>query len=261
MDEKSPDLETALDEVLEAGAAAGGHATPDLLVAYHHEALSPEEADRVQEHLAACRSCADLLLELVRFSEDSEEDEAHAGSEGVVDLEAEADWRALRSRIAGSEAPDAARTSYAERRQRSRPRYQAFGLAASLFLSVVLGFWVAVLRQELRALREPQVNVAIVNLYTEEYHRGDPDEGTVPGDAERFVAILTLPSDFRSSVEHRVEILTADGRHVWSGLGQPTRAGTFHLELSRRLLAPGEYRIRVLEADKPVAEFDLRLDP
>jgi hypothetical protein len=261
MDERKPDFEAVLAEVLEGRASGGSHVTPDLLVAYHHKQLPPDEADRVVEHLAACRPCADLLLELVRFGEDSLEGEkTYAAREGVVDLETEADWRELRSRIASSEGSVAVPKSAAERRPTSRPPYLAYGLAASLLLTVGLGAWVAGLKQELRALREPHVNVAIVNLYTEEFHRGDGNEGSVPREAERFVAILTLPASFRVSAEHRVEILDADGRLIWSGSGlKPTDAGTLHLELTRRLLAPGEYRIRVHVSDKPV-EFDLRLD-
>lgn len=48
-----------------------GDTHPDLQVlrAYHGNTLSPGEADRIQEHLAACSDCVQLFLGLVSFLE------------------------------------------------------------------------------------------------------------------------------------------------------------------------------------------------
>jgi len=261
MEERNPDLQAALTQVLEENPTSGEHLTPELLVGYHHERLPPEEADAVREHLAACPPCAELLLELVRFGrEEGEGEPSHRGGD-VTDLEAEADWRALRSRIAESEGPEAGARSHDRVPGKARPPYLAYGLAASLLLIVGLGAWIAELREEVGTLREPQINLPIVNLYGEGFARGGADEGTVRDAEERFVVILNPPT-FPAATEHRVEILTAEGQPVWSGRGlQRTEAGNFHLELSRRLLEPGQYRIRLFEGRESIAEFELRLAP
>ena len=137
----------------------------------------------------------------------------------------------------------------------------AYALAASLLLTAGLAAWVAVLKSELDLSRRPQVNFTVVNLEPDGASRGDPREATVASASERIVVILNPPS-FPAAVEHRVEILTDDDRVLWSGRGlRPTAAGNFHLELSRRFLPPGEYRLRLSAGDELVTHFDLWIVP
>ena len=256
MGENNPTPEAAFRAVLQKRGDAD-HVTPEALVAYHHDRLPPAEADAVQEHLAACRSCADLVLELVSFA-DGTDAEGAAVEDEVGDPEAEADWQALRSRLVEPETPTSIREGAAREFPRRTTPYLAYALAASLLLAAGLGAWIAVLQGELSAARQPQA-LSIVSLYPDGFTRGDAAESTVRGGGDRFVVILTA-SPFPAAVEHRVEILDADGRSIWSGKGlRPTEQGTFPLELSRRLLEPGEYRIRLLAGDAPVNEFELHV--
>lgn len=259
MDARSPDFTTALRLALAERPARGGeHPLPETLVAYHHDRLPPAEADALQEHLAACRSCADLVLELAQFTA-AEPTETSAGPEHADD------WHLLAERLRRESADsspfpaDAPPAVAAIERRRRRPVRFAYALAAALaFATIGLALWVAALRGELATLREPVLNVSIVNLEPAGFTRGGEAAATAAA-GERFVAILNPPS-FPRDVAHRVEVLDAGGRRLWSADGlSPTEAGNFHLELTRRLLPPGEYRLRLLLGDEPVAEFTLRV--
>ena len=259
MDEREPDFRATLGAVLEEpGAQDDAHLTPELLVAYHHGNLPPEIADAALEHLAACRRCGDLLLELTRLEDGGGEIDAEqaAGEEVRDDLESTRVLKSLKRRLEKEGNNEVSGT-----RLDSRMRGLAYGLAASLALAFGLGAWLSVLKGELRALRQPQINLSILHLEADGVTRGDGEEAVVRGDAERFVVILNPPS-FPAAVEHRAEILADDGRRLWAGEGlRPTAEGTFYLELSRRLLPPGGYRIHLLRGDEVTAELALRVAP
>jgi len=95
MDESNPKLKAALATALREKHRGDEHLSPELLVAYHHDRLPPEEIDAAQEHLAACRPCADLLLELARFGDDTGDEETE-----VADLAAAGDEQILAHRLA-----------------------------------------------------------------------------------------------------------------------------------------------------------------
>lgn len=254
MGENKTDFSAALEAVL-AQARGEEHVEVEQLVAYRHGRLPAEEADAVQDHLAACRECADLLLELEGF----EEEAAEPKDRGVVEFETEVAWRGLRPRLDARPAVAEPRTAP---REKPRAPWLAWGLAASFLLAALgLAAWVAGLRSELRGLREPQLNLPIVSLVAPGFARGEGEEGVVRGGGERFVVILNPPATPRDVV-HGVEIRDAQGSLVWSGEGlQPTGLGNFHLELSRRLLPPGKYRIRLYANEATIAEFELEVTP
>ncbi|HEX6201149.1 MAG TPA: zf-HC2 domain-containing protein [Thermoanaerobaculia bacterium] len=65
------DLREALQDGAARTAGAGsGHPALDELAAYHRGELPEAEAERVREHLALCRECADLLLDWRDFARD-----------------------------------------------------------------------------------------------------------------------------------------------------------------------------------------------
>ena len=250
MAERNPSFQDAFDEVLRTGVV-GEHVAPERMVAYHNGLLPESEADAVQEHVAGCRECGDLLLELVRFEDDGATEEP---DEAIADLEAEADWRALRSRIAGDE-PQA--TPRKPPRGVSKP-YVAWGLAASLLLSIGLGARVRFLSSELASLRQDQVHPAIVDLYSDGHTRSDPEESIVRGHGELFVVFLNPPTSFPPIVEYKAEILDADDRVVWSKALWP-EDGRFSFILSRTQLTPGPYRIHLSAAEADTWEFVLQV--
>lgn len=253
-EERDPELKLILEEALETPGEP--HPDPEQLVSYHHDLLEEAEAEKIQDHLARCRACSDLYLELARFGSDDEE-------EDVEGLDVEADWRALEQRISVASEVDREDSlpfsgTEESRRRREPSRPFSFAMAAGWLLALGLGGYVGWLRVEVAELRAPQANVSIVHLYPEDMARGFRDEGVVRGDAERFVVILTPPS-FPSEAEHRVDVSSSDGRRVWSGTGlRRTEAGSFHLELPKNLFPPGRYRFQLFAGEEPVADLELR---
>src|SRR3954471_7094568 len=68
------------------------HPDPETLTAYQANELSPEEDERIQDHLAVCQHCTELLLDLEEFLQPPE-----SGVEPAADFEAAVDWRRLRA--------------------------------------------------------------------------------------------------------------------------------------------------------------------
>jgi hypothetical protein len=71
------------------------HATPGELTAYHEGTLPEPIAARVREHLAHCKLCSDLLLDLAGFADLA----PPPGVPELTDAEVEEDWQALRKRL------------------------------------------------------------------------------------------------------------------------------------------------------------------
>src|SRR5690349_14782052 len=68
------------------------HPTPDQWIAYQRGELSPEEEERLQEHLARCRDCFDLAGAAAAFAQPDEPD-------AVQETETAAVWRLLRPQL------------------------------------------------------------------------------------------------------------------------------------------------------------------
>ncbi len=67
------------------------HPSPEELSAYQANELTPEEDERIQDHLAVCQHCTELLLDLEEFLEPPA-----VAAEPAADFEAAADWKRLR---------------------------------------------------------------------------------------------------------------------------------------------------------------------
>ena len=104
MTDNFDDLDRRLARLFEASRREGPeeHPAPEKLSAYQANELPPEEADDIQEHLIQCTFCTDLLLNLERFLEPSEEDSA---PKGVVDLGTELGWRKVQTEVGWKELP------------------------------------------------------------------------------------------------------------------------------------------------------------
>ena len=270
-------------ETLEEMAAAvrGPHLEPDEIAAYHAGELSPEDEKRVQGHLAACRECAELLLDLDGLGDPGfgAEEDLPAGAEEKV-------WEGLRTQVqttAGTRAVvetprrgvstegAAVRPFPVERRRLSTPPRWLQALAASLLIAVVgLSLWVATLRRTVDELSQPQLDAPVLDLYSTRSRgeAGAPPVFTVPGNARWFTVILN-PSIQRMDNEYRVEIVESGGETVWSGSGlHPNIHGSLSLTLSRRLLGAGDFRIRLIGRDpsgggqgEQIEEYVLRVEP
>lgn len=251
------ELKTALEGFLsQARQGLEPHPSPDELVAYGAGELPAEEEARIQNHLALCSHCLELVLDLGRFSEPEPD-----GEPGVTAGEKAAAWQALQSRLAADVAP---LRPPGLRRPFGRPVY---ALAAGLFVAVVgLSLRVVHLERSMAGLSDPQVNAPVVDLLPASPLRGDPEARAVVELApeSRFFALILSPKGSPDHAGYRVEILDAGGRVVWSGEGlEKNPHGSFTLILSRRLLRSGDYRLRLYGLEGGTArlleEFRVRI--
>ena len=232
------DLKAALGDFLSAARRdLEPHPSPDELVAYSAGKLSAAEEARIQNHLALCSHCLELLLDLGRLS-DSEPDGEHS----VTADEKAAAWQALQARLAAEAAP------------RRRPGLLAFprpayALAACLLVAVVgLSLRVWHLERSLADLSHPQANAPVVDLLPASPLRGEPGKRAVVklAPASRFFVLILSPKGSPDDADYRVEILDAGGRIVWSEEGlEKDPHGSFTLIVAGSFLGPGEYRLRL----------------
>jgi len=71
------------------------HPAPLELAAYHAGEMSPEAEARLREHLALCRDCSDLLLDLAGVKKLT----PPPGVPELTDEEVEEDWQAVRAKL------------------------------------------------------------------------------------------------------------------------------------------------------------------
>src|SRR5436305_238726 len=172
------------------------HPSPEALTAYQANELSPEEDERLQSHLAVCKHCTELLLDLDEFLKPPV-----AAAEPVADFEAAADWRRLREAL----KPPVEEKSLARPVRRSflASVWGGYAFAAMLVISVGLGIWNVEL---LREVRKPQAIRTVQTLSAQGSTRGDskPSEGepvVLPADIT-----LLLPTE-KPSPAYRVDFV------------------------------------------------------
>lgn len=227
----SEELKDAMAELARRDLDA--HPDPERLAVYHAGDLSPEEEDRIQDHLALCPECAALLLDLDGL--------ADPGFGAGADLSGkEAVWQSLKKET----APQA---RVAPLRRPSSSRWLQ-ALAASLLIATLgLSLWVASLRRTVAELSAPQANAPVLDLYSGTARgEGSPAPSlTVPPDV-RFFTLILNPAGQRRYERYRVEIVRVGGEAVWSGQEiEPSPFGSFSLTLPRRAIGPGDYRVRL----------------
>jgi len=235
------------------------HPAPETLAAYHAGELPAGEEQRLQDHLLACRECAALLLDLDGLADPG----FGAGSLSTADQEAL--WGRLQGEIKKEEAPPALAPVIPLRRPPGfavKPRWLQALAAALLVATVGLSAWVASLRHELDERTQPQVNPPMYTLFSGTARSSRP-EVSIAADAPIFDLILE-PSRARSTNRYRVAITRAGGEMVWSRGGiAPDPRGLVRLELTRSLLGPGQYRIRLFEETgnqrEPILDYELRV--
>ena len=255
MDDKERDLKAGV-RVLAAEARRSlveEHPLPEELLDYHAGDLPEAERERIQEHLALCPACLRALLDLEAFPDV----EPVRPEDRLTDAELDRAWQRLQ------------RTVEPVAHDRSRIAPPVLALAAVLLLAVVgLSLWVVRLRGEVRELSSPQADVLVADLLPRaeavERTEGDGEVVRVPGWADRILLILNL-ADPATHPEYRIEITAQDGREVWSRAGVRRSAdGTFALEVPRRFLPAGRYRIRLSGiaggSELPVAEYLVRIE-
>jgi hypothetical protein len=268
MNDEADDLSGSLRVLAsEARRRQGRGAHPDVetLTAYHAGELPTAAVDEVQEHLAVCRHCTGLLLDLPAFLETP-------GAPALADEggEPDAGWQALRERLPGPQAPaeqDGRRRQPAPARPPAwtpagrRPRRRTLlGLAAAaLAVLAVAPLWIIAWR-----LAAPALPPATLDLAPAETRRGPaglpppPPPAMVHAAAASTTLILRLNRD-QPSLRFALELQGAggagkSGAPVVPPAPKAIDPHTLLLVLDRHRLAPGRYRLRVLDAERPSAE-------
>src|SRR5436305_5145173 len=157
------------------------HPSPEALTAYQANELSPAQDEKIQSHLAICKHCTELLLDLDEFLKPPV-----AVAEPVADFEAAADWRRLRETL----KPPVEENPLARPVRRSflASVWGGYAFAAMLVISVGLGIWNVEL---LREVRKPQAIRTVQTLSAKGSTRG-----IGPGEGEPVV----LPADIALSL-------------------------------------------------------------
>ncbi len=94
MSQEKPSLTAAIRHLAERERSTE-HATPRELTAYHEGSLPPEAEARVRQHLALCRHCSDLLLDLAGFATLT----PPPGIPELTDAEVEEDWQKVKAKL------------------------------------------------------------------------------------------------------------------------------------------------------------------
>jgi hypothetical protein len=130
----------------------------------------------------------------------------------------------------------------------SQPRsWEGYRLAALFaLLAIGLSIWVIQLRREVKVLSEPIFDAPSQEVVLGEQARGDRTVLKVPLEASHVLLVLVLDAGLPDQVGC-FEIVDAAGRVVWRGPVRRLVPGSeVHLVVSRKRLADGEYRVRIV---------------
>lgn len=258
MNDRYHELRDALDGLATDFRSGHAHPDPDALAAYQAGELSPEEESRMQDHLAACRECAALLLDLEGLSDPS----FGAGS-GSADQEAV--WQRLRETAITQQegTASAAVVPFRRRTLSTSPRWLQALAAALLLATLGLSQWVVSLRQMIQEQRRPQITTPLpLSSHAVRGEERDRPIRTIHARDSVLLSSILIPLWSRST-RYRVVIARSSGSEVWSVAGlAPDRRGLLApIVLPPHALSPGDYRIRVLgEGGEPIEEQPLRVE-
>jgi hypothetical protein len=272
----------------ERAAGPSGHLSEEELVRYHRGQLAEPEQARVEAHLATCAPCLGSLADVSDFLQSiSERDEP--GFEALWQrVEADASpaserptpgqagfW--VRSRVlfavaAGffvafaltamwalslrSEVRQLAQQPPQSNRAMEQLRHleqENRGLQEQLKALQQEGRrWqdqLTAAEQEVAHLREPEVNVPVINIYPRDDKQRSGDQTNVnriglPAKARTFTLML---SDYEPGHQgYAVELVDPAGRTIWRGDGlKPNEAGDLTVKLDRTFLGRREYTLRL----------------
>ncbi len=196
------------------------HPDPDRLYAYQVGELTPEEDLEIQEHLALCGHCTELLLDDQSFMAPPTQEET-----GFSEFERAAGWRQLRARL------DQDGFFIRGRRHWRRSRIAA---VAAVFVLAVLGVSIYLTHQA-----EPERFQTLNPLNSTRGESSEVEEVKPP------VTLLLRPAE-TPLAEYRAEIRDFQGRLVKrsSRLRQNSRFEV-ELPLDRGELPRGEYLLKL----------------
>lgn len=213
----------------------GAHPTVEEWIAYRCGQVPEADERPLQRHLAECRECVALLLDLESFLRPPRPEAV-----GISEFEVAAARRAVLAAV---------------RRVATRRRwYVPATLAASLLVGGLgLSIRSAVEhRRTVEELTQPQANVPILDLWPDPATRGGWQSvaAEVPAEADSFILILNL-ADPAEYPDYEVELVDPEGEEIWRrrGFRMSAIGSNFTVSLSRHFLPPGEHAIRLHGVD------------
>lgn len=245
-----------LDALVQAAEAErpASHPEPEELLAFHLGSLAPEERERVEEHLAGCPGCVQVVLDFEAFPD--LEPEAALSAEQRQALETQrrqlGELPRKETKAAGTEVPgeagEAPGGEVIAGPWRARLR-TAWAVAAVFFVATVgLSFWTTGL---VAPSEEPRILPYAEGVAT-------VPRGGEPGQEEErrrislsggpgfvFLGIKADPLGFSG---FRIELLEAGpgGRRLWAKSDlHPNEDRVFALLLPERWQPPGRYRFDI----------------
>lgn len=230
------------------------HATPGELTAYHEGTLPPPVEARIREHLAHCKLCSDLLLDLAGFADLA----PPPGVPELTDAEVEADWQKLRRKMEigqgetkKEELAPVVPFQPAARHEPELPRRPPpwFAIAASLLAVAGVSFGLYE-RTELKRAQQVGLVDNVISLAIE---RGQREEAM----SSRQGGAVTF--DLEDSFDgYEADIMAGTSKIISLKGKQP------FIYVPGGALKPGEYQIRlfgILKNERSqLGEFPLRVD-
>lgn len=203
------------------------HPSPEELSAYQANELTPEADERIQNHLAVCQHCTELLLDLEEFLKPPA-----VAAKPAADFEAAADWKRLREGM-GAAKPEPLAANV--------PEQQDYRVVKSLqvyrALAAVLGFVVVGLSlYTFRPSGEPEILPPPTPI---DFDTARSSSAVAPIKARppfslAFYSALSYPS-------YRIEIVDVEGKLRYS---RDTILSEGLIPLQQGFLPPGEYEVR-----------------
>lgn len=248
MDDEKPPLDAALRHLAEQQRRSlTSHPAPQELAAYHAGELPPEAESRMLDHLAVCRDCSDLLLDLAGFADLKPPE----GVPELTDEQVEQDWQALRARMRAGEGRDEEQRRVAAvvpiRPVGPVPRPERiYWLPIAASLLAVIGFSFAIYQGwQLGRLSQMQVNPPAIYLEGATRAGGEePGERTAAGRSFEAILLDVVPEGASYS-SYEVELRDEEGRvRQWALYRGPVEEESLRI-LFRAGLPPGTYEIHL----------------
>jgi hypothetical protein len=249
-DDKKPPLDAALRHLAEQQRRSlTSHPTPQELAAYHAGELPPEAETRILDHLAICRECSDLLLDLAGFADLK----PPQGVPELTDEQVEQDWQALRSRMRAGEGEG--------RKERTaeivpirpavpvpRPaRWSSPWLPVAASLLAVFGFSFGLYQGvQMGKLSQPRW----VHIVDEGATDRGPEEGQSFSTEEPVMIRFNPYNPKKSYPSYEAEIVREDKGEVVKRLPAKTIDEELLLLIPARSLATGRYRAYLYGIDE-----------
>lgn len=204
------------------------HPQTEALIAYHHRQLDEAAAAAIGAHLADCRHCRELLVDLEDFVR---AERAAAPAEDVV------------------AARLVARATFAQVRLERwrRGALLAASIAVAAAIPSALQLWPRDGGARDAVAEGLEVNLLSVSLHPASSLRGDDgNRVALPAGAQRLHVVLLTDDDLPPDRDFRLEIFDAAGRRVVAANGlQPTPVGTFSIGVPAATIPPGRYVVRL----------------